>query len=60
MPLMKKIETKVHKIVSAHLVTQKANQPVTWQQFNAFNHVDMRKRTYGSSNGVKEQGRKAD
>ncbi len=40
------------------LVTQIANQPITWQQLNAFRHLDVVKTTCWSSNRASERGRK--
>ncbi len=40
------------------LVTQIANQPITWQQLNAFRHLDVVKTTCWSSNRSSERGRK--
>ncbi len=62
---------KIHKIVYTHrplykvhlfnyLVTQIDNQPITWQQLNAFRHLDVVKMTCGSSNRASEWGRKMD
>ncbi len=42
------------------LVTQIANQPITWQQLNAFRHLDVVKTTCWSSNRASEWGRKGD
>ncbi len=42
------------------LVTQIANQPITWQQLNAFRHLDVVKKTCWSSNRASEWGRKGD
>ncbi len=38
------------------LVTQKANQPITWQQINEFMHLDVVKTTGWSSNRASERG----
>ncbi len=42
------------------MVTQIANQPITWQQLNAFRHLDVVKTTCWSSNRASEWGRKGD
>ncbi len=43
---------------SIALSTQIANQPITWQQLNAFRHLDVVKTTCWSSNRASERGRK--
>ncbi len=40
------------------LVTQIANQPITWQQLNVFRHLDVVKTICWSSNRASEWGRK--
>ncbi len=40
------------------LVTQIDNQPITWQQLNAFRHQDAVKMTFWSSNRASEWGKK--
>ncbi len=43
-----------------YFVTQNANQPITWQQLNAFRHLDVVKTTCWSSNRASEWRRKGD
>jgi len=40
------------------LLTEMANQPITWQQLNAFRHVEVVKTTCWCSNRASELGRK--
>ncbi len=42
------------------LVTQIADQPITWQQLNAFRHLDVVKTIFWSSNRASEWGKKGD